>query len=390
MDDKLNLEFYISKLITKKIQGKLSVEGRKILYEWAAEKKENADLLKKLLQTPRIDYLHRQEIRQSINKEKAWLQIQTEIKANSNNRTIVRYWQVAAAVIVAFFLSQYLISTFKNSPPTSLLSVTDYKHPVLVTGDGEIFPLRDSTGTFLDPSQLKNNTSHLILNKNLKDHSSSHSGMADTIIVPKGTVYKLTLMDGTKVWLNSNSKLAFPSQFEENIRQIALKGEAFFEVAPNKLVPFVINVNGAEVKVVGTAFNINAYDDLSEIVTTVVEGKVMVSGALGEKKEPLLPNEQLSLNTLTGEVQKKTIETDIYTAWVRGRLVFENESLENLMTRLERLYDVKITISDDVDKTLKFTGDIKKYEDLSRVLDMLATTQNVHFSMDEYGVIISN
>jgi ferric-dicitrate binding protein FerR (iron transport regulator) len=195
-------------------------------------------------------------------------------------------------------------------------------------------------------------------------------------------------MDGTKVWLNSNSKLVFPTRFGKNIRQISLTGEAFFEVAPNPLIPFTIDVNGTEVCVVGTTFNINAYGDSHEMVTTVVEGQVLVSDAFWKKEVPLMANEQLSVNNLTGVAQKKTIDADLYTAWIRGRLVFENENLENLMIRLERLYDVKITISDNVDKSLKFTGNIKRYDDLNTVLDMLATTQNVHFSMDAHGVTV--
>src|SRR5690606_38249803 len=144
-------------------------------------------------------------------------------------------------------------------------------------------------------------------------------------------------------------------------------------VASNPDIPFSIDVNGTEVRVIGTAFNINAYGDKDQMVTTVVEGKVLVSDAVLKLKEPLLPNEQLCISTLTGRVQKKIIETDIYTAWIHGRLVFENENLESLMKRLERLYNVKITISNNVDKTLKFTGDIKKYNDLNTVLDMLET-----------------
>ncbi len=389
MDDKLYLEFYISNLITKRIEGQLTSEEERFLTDWAAERKENADLLNRLLTTTRQDYLNKDEIRQSINKDKGWQRIQTEISGRSKNRKIVNYMQAAAAVFTVFLLSQYLFSTYNNAHPSSLDTDIEYKQTVLVTGDGDIYPLDDTTEIFVDPAFLENNISHLISIKKQKNSSLIPSSAAATIIVPKGTSYKFSLMDGTKIWLNANSKLVFPTRFDKNKRQISLIGEAFLEVAPNKLVPFVINVNGAEVKVIGTAFNINAYGDKHEMVTTVVEGKVIVSDAHGEMKEQLLPNEQLRVNTLTGAVQKKTIESGIYTAWIRGRLVFENESLENLMTRLERLYNVRITISDNVDKELKFTGDIKKYDDLNKVLDMLATTQNFHFSIDEYGVMIS-
>ncbi len=385
----MKLEFYISNLIAKKIEGDLSDEEERFLVEWAAERIENADLLKRLLKTPRKDYLHREEIRQAINKGKGWQHIKAGIRRRSRNRTIIKYLQTAAVVFSVFLIGKYLISTYENAHPTSQLTVTSYKQVVLITGDGEIYPLDDTTETFVAPENLENNIDHLIHNRRQQFISFSRSVVSDTIIVPKGTVYKFSLMDGTKVWLNSNTRLIFPSQFEENIRQISLKGEAFFEVAPYKVAPFVIDVNGTEVKVVGTAFNINAYDDTHKMTTTVVEGKVIVSDGHWESKELLLPNEQLCTNTLTGEVQTKVVDADIYTAWVQGRLVFENENLDSLMKRLERLYNVKITISDEVDKTLKFTGDIRRYDDLNKVLDMLATTQNVKFSLDAQGVVVS-
>jgi ferric-dicitrate binding protein FerR (iron transport regulator) len=388
MDDKLYLEFYISNLITKKIGGQLTSEEERFLTDWAAERKENADLLNRLLTTTRQDYLIKEEIRQSINKNKGWQRIQTEISGRSKNRKIVKYMQAAAAVFTVFLLSQYLFSTYKNAHPSSLDTDIEYKQTVLVTGDGDIYPLDDTTDTFVDPAFLENNISHLISIKKQKNSSITPSSAAATIIVPRGTSYKFSLMDGTKVWLNANSKLVFPTRFDKNKRQISLVGEAFFEVAPNPLIPFTIDVNGTEVCVVGTAFNIIAYGDTHEMVTTVVEGQVLVSDAFWKKKVPLLANEQLRVNNLTGIVQKKTIDAGIYTAWIRGRLVFENENLENLMSRLERLYDVKITISGNVDKSLKFTGDIKRYDDLNKVLDMLATTQNVHFSIDEQGITV--
>lgn len=389
MDDKMNLEFYISDLIAKKIKGGLSDDEERFLAEWEAEKKENSDLLRRLLQSPREDYLRKEEIRQTINKDKGWQHIKAGIRRRSRRRTIIKYTQSVAAVLAVFVVSAYLISTYKNSNHTSEHRVANYKQAMLVTGDGEIYPLDVTKESFVDPSNLTNNISHLVHDKKQGFISFFRSAVSDTIIVPRGAKYKFTLMDGTKVWLNSNSKLVFPTQFEGGIRQISLKGEGFFEVAPNKAVPFVIDVDEAEVKVVGTAFNINAYDEKYEMVTTVVEGKVIVNDDHWEKNELLMPNEQLCVNTLTGVVQRKVIDAGVFTAWTRGRLVFENESLDSLMKRLERLYDVNIIISDDVDKTIKFTGDIKRYDDLNDVLDMLATTQNVKFSVDGQDVVVS-
>ncbi len=389
MDDKMNLEFYISDLIAKKIKGDLSDEEERFLAEWEAEKKENSDLLRRLLQSPREDYLRKEKIRQTIKKDKGWQHIKAGIRIRSRRRTIIKYTQSVAAVFAVFVVSVYLISTYKNSNHTSEHRVANYKQAMLVTGDGEIYPLDVTKESFVDPSNLENNISHLVQNKKQGFISFFRSAVSDTIIVPRGAKYKFTLMDGTKVWLNSNSKLVFPNQFEGNIRKISLNGEGFFEVAPNKAVPFIIDVDEAEVKVIGTAFNINAYDEKHEMVTTVVEGKVIVNDDHWEKKELLMANEQLCVNTLTGVVQRKELDAAMFTAWTRGRLVFENESLDSLMKRLERLYDVNIMISDDVDKTIKFTGDIKRYDDLNDVLDMLATTQNVKFSMDGHDVVVS-
>ncbi|GGC13511.1 iron dicitrate transporter FecR [Parapedobacter defluvii] len=189
---------------------------------------------------------------------------------------------------------------------------------------------------------------------------------------PKGGKYRVTLSDGTSVWLNSASTLRYPSPFGKGKRIVELDGEGYFDVSPDTDHPFVVLCNGQEVEVLGTAFNINSYADEEGIRTTLVHGKVSVRAArANSKSRMLLPGQQAVLQDDNFEVSE--VDTAEITAWREGFFYFNNTDLHTVMRQFARWYDLKVSY-EGMPTNEKFMGRIPMDMTLNSVFKVLAAT----------------
>jgi transmembrane sensor len=164
----------------------------------------------------------------------------------------------------------------------------------------------------------------LTIKNNSKGDATLTANTLNTITIPRGGKYDITLPDGTKVWLNSSSSLIFPSAFTGSERKVTLTGEAYFEVAKNKNMPFKINVNNKQVvEVLGTHFNISAYTDERSITTTLLEGSVKVNY---QNKSILIKPGQMAVNNLTTDITVEPADIDEVMAWKNGMFMFNNDN----------------------------------------------------------------
>lgn len=190
------------------------------------------------------------------------------------------------------------------------------------------------------------------------------------IITPKGGQYEVVLADGTRVWLNSESRLSFVNSFD-NLpeRRVELKGEAYFSVSRNVDQPFVVSVNGQSITVLGTEFNVNAYSENDYIKTSLVEGSVLFN------KNRLTPGESALFKDEKMSIYQENM--DDITAWKNGYFVFFEESLEDAMKKISRWYDLEVSFTDEGAKSILFGGSISKYENASKVFKMIERAGNV-------------
>jgi len=198
------------------------------------------------------------------------------------------------------------------------------------------------------------------------------------------------LPDGTKVWLNSSTELTYTVPFSGDERRVRLKGEAYFEVAQNKEKPFIVETDYQDVEVLGTHFNISAYPDDSNVFTTLVEGKVKVNSNANKQVKLLgylLPNDQLVLNKKNNGVYKLDVDTYLYTAWKDGRFAFKNESMESFFKKISRYYNVDVIIMDNSVKKINFTGDLPRYDDITKILNIIEAEMSVHIEIKEKNKI---
>lgn len=166
-----------------------------------------------------------------------------------------------------------------------------------------------------------------------------------------------------------------------------LEGEAYFEVARDTSRPFVVETVQAKVSVLGTSFDVCAYAEEGKTWTTLEEGVVEVESMDKGEKVRMVPGEQVCLTGGKG-MEKYKVETALFTAWRSGRLVFKDMRLEDLMRNLARWYDVKVEFYREEAKDIVFTGDVKKYEDLNEVLEIIELTSDVHFTIEGQSIIV--
>lgn len=211
----------------------------------------------------------------------------------------------------------------------------------------------------------------------------------NTLSTPTGGTYMVTLPDGTKVWLNALSTLRYPTAFTGELREVTMTGEAYFEIATDPRRPFTVHVAGKEdVAVLGTHFNINAYADEPALVTTLFEGAVKIDAPVNgvSKSARLQPGQQESL-AAAGMTTRPTPDEAAVLAWKNGYFSFHGESLEAIMRQVSRWYAAEIVYDGDV-KDQRFAGTVPRSANASKLLEVLALTKTVEFTILDKKIIV--
>lgn len=205
----------------------------------------------------------------------------------------------------------------------------------------------------------------------------------NTLSTAKGETYQVRLPDGSTVFLNAASSLTYAtSLIERGKRRVTLQGEGYFEISKDARHPFIVHTYNQEVEVLGTHFNIDAYEPATK--TTLAEGSIKIT-AFG-KSRIIKPDQQATLSN--GGIQLKDVDAEFALAWKSGFFTFNRESLESLMAKIARWYDVEVIYHDPILKGRTFSGTISRFEKISKILDMLERTSNVKFEIEGRKIII--
>jgi len=206
-----------------------------------------------------------------------------------------------------------------------------------------------------------------------------------TISSRQGMVTQFTLVDGTKVWLNSGSVLQFPAEFDSNKREVLLKGEAFFEVTKNEKQPFRVNANELNVEVLGTSFNVVSFDDDRQSEVVLVRGKVALSSENGQIKKDfgiLHSGQRAVYEKMTQKVFTEEVDVEKYIAWREGNLIFRDDSMEDVVKRLSRWFNVEIIIDDSEIKKYIYKATFRN-ENLIQVLNLLKLSAPIDYRITD-------
>ncbi len=206
----------------------------------------------------------------------------------------------------------------------------------------------------------------------------------NTLATPRGGQYQLTLPDGSRVWLNAASSIKYPTVFTGEVREVEITGEAYFEIEKDVRMPFVVRAGLTRTTVLGTHFNINAYEDEKMVVTTLLEGAVKFG--YGQEEKLLHPGEQAVLNEAARSFSVQQADTYAAVAWKNGQFDFDNKDLSAIMRQISRWYDVDVHY-DSLYAGAKFGGGISRQLNLSRVLRLLDKS-GVHTRLEDRKIII--
>lgn len=242
---------------------------------------------------------------------------------------------------------------------------------------------------------LTQNNQLVINNDSVIDLSTRKSDniKMNEVIIPFGKRSELLLADGTKVWLNAGSRLAFPSRFSQKTREVYLEGEACFKVAKNENQPFIVNAGDLDIKVLGTWFNVSAYASDKNIETVLLEGSVAVAKpktfGLAKNEVILKPNQRASYNKQNTDINLyNEPEAELFIAWTEGWLQFSKESLHSVFTRLERYYDVEIILPDNFPPNELISGKLDLKDSLKEVIIALADVAKIEYRIANKKVYI--
>lgn len=341
-------------------------------------------------ETELLEHLWAHEVESSdsdISLDTDFEELQKRIRRKTNARRrnrIVTGGGIAAVLMIFFFILHANLEVVPNSEAIAQLrelGVTIDDSQVILTMDGEQYISLDSAASIQHISD------------NISLHTSEGEKLALTgkrmlkLEVPAGKHFQMTLSDGTQVWLNASSSLEYPASFEgKKERRVKLVGEAFFEVKRDEEMPFYVEVGANEsIRVLGTSFNVNAYPESKEHVTTLLSGKISYSFHQEQEAIVLAPDQQVTLDCSKGKTEVAHVDASAFVAWKDGWIYFEDECLETLALRLSRLYGIRIEVDDRL-KSCAFSGKISYERGVDYITRLMAETAGIVCQVED-GVI---
>lgn len=319
------------------------------------------------------------------DKNKEFVRLEKDIYERKSRRMTLR-WSVAASVIllIGLFVGR-AVTEWRNLDEVRVLAETERSVPgakaelILSTGERVVLDQKNVAIESVKEMGIRNDS---VSGLNYATAKVEGEEIAyNTIRVPVGGFYQLTLADGTRVWLNSMTDLRYPVNFTGTSREVYLKGEAYFEVNRDTSKPFIVRLEGSSVTVLGTSFNVKAYEDESNIYTSLVKGAVRFTSDKGGKQVELKPGMQCAWNSVSGETEVREMDLEQFVSWKDGKFVFELITLDGMMRQLKRWYDIDVIYLDEKVKTYEFWGTIDRNMDLDKVLAIVAKVSNVTFEV---------
>jgi transmembrane sensor len=377
------------KLIIKKINDTLSPEEESIFDIWYNESAENRDYFAKVQNNYQSDI-------ENINLDEAWNAIDRKINPGKNKNHFYKY---AVAASIALLLGTGIFYFTKTKE--QIIQVVEKPKEITPGGNRGILTLSNGKQIVLADISAKDTIAQegekaevtikmdakgvitYVINPDA-DVSKADANSFNTLSTPTGGQYNIVLADGTKVYLNTVSSIKYPTQFNGDQRIVELEGEAYFEVAKNKSKPFIVKSGDQSIEVLGTHFNVHAYNNESVIKTTLLEGSVAVT--YKNQKAILKPGQQSNVSDSFNKIAIRKVDTEAAIAWKNGRFKFDNADLKTVMKQLERWYGIKVEYRGDV-SDVRFNGGTFMNKNLSEVLKVLELS-NIKFKVEGKTIIV--
>ena len=374
-------------------KGLLNGEGKQMddeVSEWAKESDRGKRILDELKD---LDfYVEKEAKKREIEKCYSWEEFMTWRRRYERRRKLLVV-RCVAAVAILFLVSTCVWFVNRGGEESQFMFPSEIKpgslRASLILNDGQEIMLDKRLSLMeSDSSVVLSNEKGELSYRNVRERAGESS--VNTLRVPCGGEYQLMLADGTRVRVNSESELVFPTCFNSDRREVFLKGEAYFQVAPDSDKPFYVRVNDYIVKVTGTSFNVTSYTDDPCTMTTLVEGKVSVYGNDSTWNCDLTPGHMLKFDKGTARVTSEECDPRIYTSWIDGEFKVRDMRLEDIMKKLNRWYDFEVAYEEEELKDLRFSGAAEKYNPVEFLLKMIEEVTKVRFDIEGKRIMVKN
>ncbi|WP_413667992.1 FecR family protein [Mucilaginibacter sp. Mucisp86] len=394
--EKNEREFYVAELIGKLLKGDISPEEDLWLKGWINESTENRVQFEKLTDAGSLE--NKLSFWNKIDNDKAWNELLGKLPEAElgpakrfNYLSLLKYAAIVILVLsVSVLLYRDNTSRMKNYDSKSIAQNQirpGSNNAILILGNGQKVALKNHTQVSIneDDGTAVSNKNEILAYKHTGNASAGREVIYNTIVIPRGGEYQLVLADGSKIWMNSASSLRYPTSFSGSERKVYLTGEAYFEVAKNARMPFIVKTDKAEVQVLGTHFNVKAYNDEDLCKTTLLEGAVRVrsSAMINEIK----PGQQAIIDN--GGQQKITsdIDVDEEVAWKNGLFMFNKANIKDVLQQVSRWYDIEVVYEGKVPE-LQFSGQLSRKVDFYGFTNILKYA-GLNFTIKGKTVIVA-
>ena len=371
--------------------GDITEEERQELEDWCEEAPRNRKLFEQICQE---DLFSKERyVYEKIHDTKAFSVFEKRVRKVSS-RSIGNWWKYAAVLLFPILV----VGSWKLMHETEQVSIVassvapiqpGCSQAVLVLDDGrKVFLKEEEEGVISEDKEIT-----VTGEKDRLVYTSSEGKNVDEIRfneleVPRGGEYKVRLADGTLVYLNSATRMKYPVKFDEKERKVYLSGEAYFEVAKDPERPFFVEMEGVEVRVYGTSFNVNTHQE-GNIQTVLVKGSIGVKVLSSGMESMIRPGQMAEFKQGNTKVDVKDVNVAVYTDWKDGIFRFENQRLEDILTVLSNWYDVDVFYQTASVKELHFSGYMERYKDVSVILEAITLSTGVTFSIQGKTIVVS-
>lgn len=391
----------ISQLIGKYIVGRISNDELHELMEWVDTTANNKDTFQRItnLRNLENELIRRRMVDHHRPLREMKQRISQSSKASSLSSSSYRFVKLAVAacavifVVAAIWLKMGTGLLFNggqdvNSEETAGMGVISSIDDITHGETKAQLTLDDGTVIELGADMKKNE-------EKIHEASENQSILSElkqkklSLSIPRGGEFKVTLEDGTEVWLNAESQLIYPEHFAEDERRVQIKGEAYFKVAKNVEKPFFVESAGQQIRVTGTEFNVNCYAEDQHVFTTLVSGSVALRPINGEGGEVILtPGHQAVFDKQQHKAQLRSVDTSVVTSWVKGSFVFEDQTLAQIMRDLSRWYNFQYQFMSPQAANTVFMGTVPRYGDFHDVLTILEKSGSLRFKLENNKLLI--
>lgn len=384
----------MQELIEKFLNRTISKSERKQLKKWVLANNDNLQIFKSEIKKRSENNLYHH-----FDESEAFQLFLASIDERKSKKIAVNRMLKYAAIVIGVLTVGILLTQFVGEPTEATIVQTEQQNSdaqeqititladgsqQVITQDGST-ELLDKNGRAIAQKQ----------NKGLDFSNTSESGSTNLVFneiyVPYGQTFKLTLSDGTKVWLNAGTSLRFPQFLNTSTqnRVVYLNGEAYFDVAKDKDRPFIVNAENLDIEVLGTQFNVSAYKSDGEIATTLVEGSVSVyENSNPDTKVLLSPSYQASFVKENGSITRNKVDTRIYTGWMENLLIIDNLSFAQILDKLERSHNVSIINNATHLEGEIFNGEFEN-ESINSILGTIASSTPFTYTIENNVITIS-